>query len=368
MATNKNQHFVPRCYLRPFTVDAENMAINLYNIDRKKFIPNAPVKNQCSRDYFYGTDDQLEAAIQAVESSYAAVLRKILSSDRHVLDEEEKDMLKLFWLFQYVRTEAASRRSMEASQSFTELLKGQEQEYPALDIPEAVQLAMKMFAENMSCIDDLKVCLIKNNSKVPFVTSDDPAILTNRWYLQNRRKARSSFGLNRSGMLALLPLTPKIHLVAYDSDVYSLPHKDGWLSIRKDTDADALNQHQYMNGRANIFFKPPIDFASFETSFEKVANRRLPARHRITYAAYDTSDGVHSRYAVIPAEDAHKHADVIMHLESLHAAPLFWPSFLAWRHGATVYTNGTAQGYVRKAYAEKQKEPPFFFKQPAFLR
>ena len=54
MASNKNQHFVPRCYLREFTHKSENKAITVYNIDRKKCIPKAPVKNQCSKDYFYG--------------------------------------------------------------------------------------------------------------------------------------------------------------------------------------------------------------------------------------------------------------------------------------------------------------------------
>lgn len=48
MAANKNQHFVPRCYLRPFTMDEGDAAIHVFNLDRRKLIPNAPVKNQCS--------------------------------------------------------------------------------------------------------------------------------------------------------------------------------------------------------------------------------------------------------------------------------------------------------------------------------
>ncbi|WP_353958780.1 DUF4238 domain-containing protein [Zwartia vadi] len=68
MATNKNQHFVPRCHLRPFTKDESDASINVFNLDRRKLIPNAPVKNQCSRDYFYGRDDRLEMAIQSLES------------------------------------------------------------------------------------------------------------------------------------------------------------------------------------------------------------------------------------------------------------------------------------------------------------
>lgn len=50
MAINKNQHFVPRCHLRPFTLGAAGLAINLINLDRKVLIPNAPVNNQCSKD------------------------------------------------------------------------------------------------------------------------------------------------------------------------------------------------------------------------------------------------------------------------------------------------------------------------------
>lgn len=67
MASNKNQHFVPRCYLRPFTINCNNKAINLFNIDKQKFIKNAPVKHQCSRDYFYGEDLIIEKALQPIE-------------------------------------------------------------------------------------------------------------------------------------------------------------------------------------------------------------------------------------------------------------------------------------------------------------
>jgi hypothetical protein len=48
MASNKNQHFVPRCYLRAFTCNGENRMINLFNIDRRVCIEGAPVKHQCS--------------------------------------------------------------------------------------------------------------------------------------------------------------------------------------------------------------------------------------------------------------------------------------------------------------------------------
>lgn len=56
MASNKNQHFVPRCHLKPFTLDSTKKNINLFNIDREQILENVPIKNQCSSDYFYGSD------------------------------------------------------------------------------------------------------------------------------------------------------------------------------------------------------------------------------------------------------------------------------------------------------------------------
>src|SRR2546421_532096 len=111
MATNKNQHFVPRCHFRSFTLDGENLAINLFNIDRLRFIRNVPVKNQCSGDYFYGQDELLEKALQATEKAYGRVLAE-MSQASYSLEDEHRRVLRRFWLLQYMRTEAASRRSV----------------------------------------------------------------------------------------------------------------------------------------------------------------------------------------------------------------------------------------------------------------
>lgn len=105
MASNKNQHFVPRCYLKPFTLNGEGAAMNLFNIDRQRFVYKAPVKNQCSRDYFYGKDLILEKQLQTYEAEYAGLLSRIRSPG-YVLEADHKVILSRFWLLQYLRTEA----------------------------------------------------------------------------------------------------------------------------------------------------------------------------------------------------------------------------------------------------------------------
>lgn len=229
MATNKNQHFVPRCYLRPFTLDSAGRAINLFNIDQKKFVEGASAKHQCSGDYFYGEDPTLEKALQATEGLYAAAVRDILTPGLTLTDTHQ-DVLRHFWLLQYVRTEAASRRAVEIAAETRGLLDVEGPEFN-LSIRQAVLIAMRTFVELMDAVGDLRVCLFRNMTEVPFVTSDDPAVLANRWYVEDARTRTRSFGLQSAGALILLPLSPQVLFIGYDDDVYSISDGRGWVAV-----------------------------------------------------------------------------------------------------------------------------------------
>src|SRR3546814_12980975 len=77
-----------------------------------KPIPNAPVKNQCSSDYFYGRDPKLESAINFVENNYGEVVR-LLEDGHPTVDGRVNIVLKRFAYLQYLRTESASRAASE---------------------------------------------------------------------------------------------------------------------------------------------------------------------------------------------------------------------------------------------------------------
>jgi len=215
LASNKNQHFVPRCHLRSFSLDEAGLAINLYNIDRSRFIERAAVRRQRSGDYFYGKDPLLEKAIRTTEDAYGSALLKIFGAG-YVLSESHGNLLKTFWLLQHLRTEAASRRSVEMSDEIRADMDASGALY-RLEIREAVQIAMKTFAQSMGVVSDLKGCMVRNCSDTPFVTSDDPAVLTNRWYPCSPKTKGSSFGLQASGDVLLLPLSPTVLFIAYDN-------------------------------------------------------------------------------------------------------------------------------------------------------
>ena len=116
-----------------------------------------------------------------------------------------------------------------------------------LEIKNAVLQAMVTYGQNIHTMDDIAVCLVRNTSDISFITSDDPAILTNRWYLEMPSSKGPSFGLDQSGNIMILPLTPKILFLGYDSHLYTVRSKKGWAEINSASDADAYNEQQILN-------------------------------------------------------------------------------------------------------------------------
>jgi hypothetical protein len=349
VASNKNQHFVPRCYLKPFTQNGEGLAISLLNIDQHRIVLTAPVKHQCSGDYFYGKDLSLEKALQQVEGLYANSLMRVLA-DRHVLTDQDRVLFRSFWLLQHLRTEAASRRTADMTNGLADV--AQAPEAFRMAIREAVQLAMSTFVDALDDVSDLKVCLLRNRTELPFVVSDDPAIMTNRWHLQSDQTRGRSFGTGKAGALFFLPISPQVICVIYDGDVYSVGHKGGWADVKRMEDIQAFNEHQFLNCRANVYFSdwPGRDYLL--TELDRTAPRRPLSRYRIHAAVFDKEENGYKRYKVVSAEEARAVGDALIHSETIFPVPSSWPSVIGWRPGGAVYSNGTAMGFVRRAQAQ----------------
>jgi hypothetical protein len=346
MATNKNQHFVPRCYLRPFTTKGAGKSINVFNIDRRRLIPLAPVRSQCSRDYFYGKDPELEAAIQFLEQSYAKVLRGIESAS-YVLTDEDSDLLRKFWLFQYLRTEAASIRSVQVLNAATEAMGLSSSEYKA-EMKQAVQSAMRTFVEKMHIMDDMSTCLVLNKTGVPFATSDDPAILTNRLHLEYQAHFGKTFGLRQSGSIMILPLTPSVLFLGYDRDVYAVRDKKSWVTIRAESDALAYNEHQLLNCRANIYFREECNDTSIPIQFERAVESRPGDRYRIHTMVFDRSEGDHRFYKVAKPAQARSQGEMMVHMEAVNPVVGSWPIHLGVKVRCNIYSDGSGAGFLRR--------------------
>lgn len=336
-------------HLAPFTTPESEDAINLYNIDRDKDVPGAAVKHQCSRDYFYGRDDLLDAKIRVMEGEYGYAIRAVQRSGYELVDGDHQILIN-FWQLQYMRTEAASRRSVEM---FTDIGSkvGIEGKEFRMEIRGAVQLAMKTFFDTRYAMSDLRGCLLRNSTKTPFITSDDPAIFANRWLTQIRPPIGRSFGITSAGSMAFLPLTPSIAYLAYDPDVYSVNTKKGWVNLSDNTDVLAVNELQYLNCKANLYIRESNHIPSIQAQFKAIANARPKARHVIHYAVKDIEYNGSVRYRIVPRGFELGDTDAFFHSQIVNLAPTRWLKHIRWKARGVAYALGPARTPVRLSAA-----------------
>jgi len=348
MASNKNQHFVPQCYLKRFSHEGSNSSICLYIYYRKYFITNASIKSQCSKSYFYGEDLKLEKALQPIEGKYSKLVKKIVTPG-YKLNEADSDFLLDFWLLQHMRTEAASRKYVEIVEGMTDRF-GIDDFKVKLD--EAVLESMRSFIYTRHIIKDMKVCLVKNKSKKRFYASDDPAIHTNKWHFIDERARGMSYGLSSAGNLFFLPLTPSVLMMAYDSDVYDLRPNDGWVNTRNGRDIDCYNYFQLLACNGNVYTGHASDKVDLERLHKDVESIKSPIKFKINYAILDNDENGYERYKVVDKNEAGEHKKALVHTQSIRTYPPEWPMQIKWKNKGFVISNGSGIGYIRPFIAE----------------
>ncbi|WP_420417399.1 DUF4238 domain-containing protein [Pacificispira sp.] len=352
MASYKNQHYVPRCYLKPFSLNSDGKAINLFNISREVSVPCAPVKSQCSSSYFYGRNIDAERALGKIEKSYGHLIRKI-QTDPADLDNSDILFLKRFCFLQYIRTDSALKRFKQSMNDFIQIATLGDTADGSEEFDYA-RNALEIFSDNSSIIDDLKTCFIRNSSKKLFITSDDPAVMTNRWYAQHRLARGMSPGLNASGAMFVFPLTPRICCVHYDGDVYSISNTGGWVETDCGIDIDALNEHQVLHCLENLYFANWDERESLRQFWKTKMVQRPPERHEINVAKLTREDESEKVFEVIDESEMDEGGHYLMHLKTIIPTPLYWPRFLRYRNSPRIYSNGTGVGYVRRSEAERR--------------
>lgn len=345
MASHKNQHYVPQCYLKNFATEESKASICLYNLDRKKFIQNAPIKNQCSKNYFYGEDLILEKSLQPIEGQFSEIIRTI-KKPNYVLTEKDKIFLKEFWLLQYMRTEEFSRSIVEATEQDIKTLFSIDVE---INIKHVVNKSMHLLLKNKHLVNDLKLCILNNNTQTDFITSDNPAVLTNRWYFLNKEAQFSSFGLQSAGSLFILPLTPKLLMLAYDGDVYSISNTKGWVQVKNEFDVNAFNYLQLLNCKANIYIKSSNSLQYLECLYREIKYLKPLQVYKTEFLALNSTKDNVETYVPIEFSEIKNNQKILKPSQFVYVAPPIWSRLIRWKNRGFVMTNGSAHGFVREA-------------------
>lgn len=348
---HKLQHFVPRCHFKPFSIDGEGKAISLYNIALKRLVANAPLKGQCARSYFYGNDLKLEKAFQTIEGKYAEAVKMLQPRPQHIADGMLK-VLRDFVQLQHFRTEAALKKLEAFHSGIAETVfdSAEERLRQGVDLSHQalVQSIMEQFIASRGYLDDLSACVVVNDAEELFVTSDDPVVLTNRFYLQ--RLNSSAFGIANTGAILLMPLTPRLCFLLWDGDCYSIPSRAGKVVITDDVkDIRCINEFQYQRAVSSIYISDAAYAPVVGEACEALGDRRPSFQLYTMIEVEGDQKGGRIFKPVEPAE-AKEAGSFMLLAQPNYPKPNFWPSFLKWRFKVRSYNDGSAMGHMRLAH------------------
>jgi hypothetical protein len=262
----KNNHFVPKSYLVRFK-SASDKQVGLFNLKSGLIVETAPIKSQCSRDYFYSKNPVFENEFIKLEGQQKSLFTKIIG-DTYVpaLDTSDHHAVLGLIMFQAGRTATTAEHQNHIANEFGKAIMRKSFEREGrndliehlekvkITMPGAVLDAIGQHLAMYPLIGDLDITLFLNKSSENFLTSDHPVALCN-----NLPPNASPFGANvgfaSRGLIICFPISPRVLLFLSDPEVYKV-EKDGRnvAVVRKARDAIELNLAQCFNAHENLYF------------------------------------------------------------------------------------------------------------------
>lgn len=323
MANNKNQHFVPQVYLRSFASDKKQKQLNIWLHKQDLLIFGASIKNQCSKSYFYGSDLILEELFKFPEQVYGKVKRKIINGEN--ISNNDLYLLLFFWLVQYLRSErAVESRTLAMDVMRDKILLGHEDDEKILEYvgapmtqEQSAKMALAGASNFIDIISDLKCALLINKSKLPLITSDNPAVESNRFILQ-KYKGLKNWGLSTAGIYLYLPISPKYAFIAYDKCVYKLSGKVGRICDINQADVFILNQLIFLNSDNSIYFHNNEFTDKLVAGLKEVSGLRQDSEFRVNVAVLteNNESKEYQTFVAVTDEEFMNAGEGLLHIES----------------------------------------------------
>lgn len=298
MTDKKNQHYIPKFYLRKFSFENNAKQIGVFNIDNKIFIQRGKLKSQGSKNFFYGQDGKIEDLLSEIEGHLGITLKKIIEGKivPSKLSNEHIDLLLFIILtdlrnpvrialmidgFEQVRNRIIELDSNANPDKFV----------PSMTHEEAVKMSLSNIMEVLPEIMDLEYKILHNTTNKPFITSDFPIVKYNQFLeLKNWSGSKSGYGLD--GLQIFIPITSELLLVFYDSAIYKAGYqKQKIINITNERDVDNLNILQFVNCFSTIYFNEKVN-EGYLVYLSSKANRFTRANSSKSDLTYLYTDGV----------------------------------------------------------------------------
>ncbi len=275
--SKKNQHFVPRFYLKQFSVNGNGKEISLYNKKYEKFVLSASLYNQASGKFYYGEDGLLEDDLAKSESIFAKVIQQIIKTEtlpKHG-SYEHRQILHFAVMTEY-RNPVKKKEMEQLTDIMSEYMK-QHANFPekyrtenySIKLRDPVATALMNHHKNVLMISDLHIKLFINITNRPFITSDNPIVQYNQ-FLEQKTKLPTNTGYGIKGIQIFIPISPRLMLLIFDSQIYYVGKKRSkHILISNLADIDQLNLLQMVNSNQSVYANEKIEEKNLQMLLEK---------------------------------------------------------------------------------------------------
>lgn len=291
MQITKNQHYVPRFYMKPFSIiknegtRKEKVLISFYQFKDNLFRDNVPTTSVCSEDFFYDEDGKTENKLSEKENKWGSAIFKINRGEE--LTEYEINDVREFTGYQIIRTKAMLDHNQDmATTMLTDILHNRTSDLDKSVIKEIVEKKIEseitseynldLVKDTLSIIDDLKMDILENKTDITFFISDVPVIIVNPLGVHRA-------GLGSIGTVVFFPISQKKMVMFYDSKLYGKIKEE----IQDSECINAFNKYQYVSADERILSLNSIEFEKFTQDKELNASRKKFHVSTKTTTSYD---------------------------------------------------------------------------------
>jgi hypothetical protein len=217
--------------------------------------------HQCSRKQFYGYDEKIEPSLGLIESTVAPIIRSILTNHKFPkLYEAKHIFLAVFVVVQRLRALRSSDMNDSMTDALAKLhLEGSsfmKDEMDKIVISNKFPAALPLSNASLVIPHALKlgIHLFVNDTAREFVVCDEPVAAHNLFC--EGVDYRGVTGWNCSGLQLWFPLSPRVGLLFYDQQIYTVgkTRKESVTELSRITDIERLNELQLLNAVNNVYF------------------------------------------------------------------------------------------------------------------
>ena len=234
MSRVKNQHYIPKFYLRHFCKKHEQIAV-FDKTTQKSYYTS--ISNVANENYFYD-DEKVDEATQVnqflekyfhpLENRISVLLKDLIGSfdknDFNSLDHDSRNDLTLFLIYQFMRTKEYREQINQLTKTFTQTVAdefvkqqgGNPEDFEIVTNDKILHIEALLRDENIDELADILYnhiwVFLENQSNTVFITSDHPFVKKANIH----HPFRSFNGLRSSGIEIAFPLSPKYCLMLAD--------------------------------------------------------------------------------------------------------------------------------------------------------